>query len=524
MSTPPRLYMTGITKQYPGTLANDDVTLTVENGQIHALLGENGAGKSTLVKIIYGSQKADSGTMIWEGYPVKVGSPAEARKMGIGMVFQHFSLFEALTVRENIALSLPKELTRGNFDQRIREVSEKYGLPLDPARYVHSLSAGERQRIEIVRCLLQNPKLLIMDEPTSVLTPQEADILFGTLRALAREGVSILYISHKLDEIRALCHFATIMRMGRVVATCDPVKETRVSLAEMMIGDTLTPPQKENQSAPGDVLLAIKNVSLPTKDAFGTSLKNIDLTVRSGEIVGVAGIAGNGQNELLDIISGEVKQRQAEAIEIMGQKVGHLGPAERRLAGLSYVPEERLGHGAVPDLGLWENTFLSASQTRRLVQGGFRQDAEAKDFAEQVVGSYNVKTPGVYNNASSLSGGNLQKFIVGREMLQVPDVLVVLQPTWGVDAGAAASIHQSFLTAAAKGAAILVISQDLDELFAISDRIAVLSEGNLSQTYPVTGISADQIGLMMGGAHDMKQGETSPVAQAAKPHHEGASA
>lgn len=506
--SPIRLRMTGITKQYPGTLANDAVDLTVHQGQIHALLGENGAGKSTLVKIIYGAQKPDAGSMEWEGQPTQVSSPAQARKMGIGMVFQHFSLFEAMTVRENIALGMPAHLTRGDFETRITEISEKYGLPLDPKRVVHTLSAGERQRIEIVRCLLQNPRLLIMDEPTSVLTPQEAEVLFTTLRALAAEGVSILYISHKLDEIRALCHHATIMRGGRVVATCDPTQETRTSLAEMMIGETLTPPDRSDRPEPGQVLLTVNNVSLPATDPFGVSLKNISFEIKSGEILGIAGIAGNGQNELLDILSGEVLSKRADDILLSDDPVGHEGPDVRRVLGLSYIPEERLGHGAVPDLSLWENTFLSGSETVGLVNKGFRRSAEALDFAESIISAFNVKTPDASHKANSLSGGNLQKFIVGREMLQIPDVLVALQPTWGVDAGAAAAIHQAFFNAAAKNAAILVISQDLDELFAICDRIAVLNEGILNTPRPVDSITADQIGLLMGGSADTPGSET----------------
>src|SRR5512137_2122425 len=339
MTDSPRLRLAGITKRYPSVVANDGVHLDVRPGEIHAVLGENGAGKSTLMKIIYGVTKPDAGALFWDGRPATIGNPARARRLGIGMVFQHFSLFETLTVAENIALALDAGRAGARLPQRIREVSARYGLPLDPARYVHTMSVGERQRVEIVRCLLQDPRLLIMDEPTSVLTPQAVESLFGTLRRLAGEGCSILYISHKLDEIRALCHRATVLRAGRVTGTCDPRHESATSLARMMIGGDLPHPEHRPAQAKGDGALVVTNLSLPADDPFGTELRDISLAVRAGEIVGIAGVSGNGQKEFLAALSGERVIADAAAIRIDGRPVGTLDADERRALGFGFVPE-----------------------------------------------------------------------------------------------------------------------------------------------------------------------------------------
>lgn len=491
------LALRALRKEFPGCLANDDVDLDVLPGEIHALLGENGAGKSTLVKMIYGILKPDRGVITWNGSNVHIESPAMARAMGVGMVFQHFSLFEALTVSENISLGIPRELTGSGLDERIVAVSTSYGLPLDPRREVHSLSVGERQRIEIVRCLLQNPKLLIMDEPTSVLTPQEADKLFETLKRLSSEGIAILYISHRLDEIRRLCDKATILRLGKVVSDCDPAKETARSLAEMMMGSDLAIPEKNRQTEPGPVRFKVAGLSAVPPHPFGVSLKDITFELRDGEILGVAGLAGNGQAELMDMLSGEGISGQSNVIFMEETDVGLLGPRSRRELGLGFVPEERLGHGAVPDMTLWENGFLSAMGRQKLTCKGFIRIQMAREFANSVVRRFNVKTAGVDHNASSLSGGNLQKFIMGREIEQNPRVLIVLQPTWGVDAGSAAAIHQELLNLASHGTAVMIISQDIDELFAVSDRIAVMCEGALSESTLTSDTTTEQIGLMM---------------------------
>jgi simple sugar transport system ATP-binding protein len=505
----PLLALRGIRKAFPGTLANDDISFAVQPGEVHALLGENGAGKSTLVKIIYGVLRADAGEIRWQGEPVTIVGPAAARRLGIGMVFQHFSLFEAMTVLENVGLALDDERDMGKLRQRLIELSQTYGLPLDPDKHVHVLSVGERQRIEIVRCLLQHPKLLILDEPTSVLTPQEVEKLFETLRQLAREGCAILYISHKLHEVQALCDSATILRGGRVVATCNPKTETARSLAELMIGEKVQPPHREDGAAAGAARLVVDGLSLPAESEFGVALRDIALSVKAGEILGIAGIAGNGQGELMAALTGEtVLPSRPEAITIDGLPVAHRGPTLRRAAGAVFVPEERNGHGAVPDMTLSENAFLTAFRRLKLARHGLIAEGPTEQYAGSIIGGFDVRTTGPAAEAGSLSGGNMQKFIVGREILQKPSLLVIAQPTWGVDAGAAAAIHQAILDQAAGGAAVLVISQDLDEIFALCDRVAVIAEGRLSQAQDIHSVTVEQIGILMGGLHDLDKAPT----------------
>nr|WP_217372050.1 ABC transporter ATP-binding protein [Ruegeria arenilitoris] len=494
--------MQGLTKAYPGVVANDQVSFDIGEGEVHALLGENGAGKSTLVKMIYGLVKPDSGTMLLRGQPYAPAEPRAARADGIAMVFQHFSLFDALNVAENIALGMESPPPMGDLASRIREVSETYGLPLDPYRRVGDLSAGECQRVEIIRCLLQDPKLLIMDEPTSVLTPQEVDILFETLKKLRSEGTSILYISHKLEEIRTLCDHATILRLGKNVGECTPSETSARDMAEMMVGSALQTPERSGREF-GPVALDVSGLSVPSPSEFGTALKNVHLTVRKGEVLGIGGVAGNGQDELLGVLSGEILT-DADAIRFNGQPIGKLGPTARRRLGVLTAPEERLGHAAAPDMSLTENALLTGSVRESLEKNGFLKWADTRVFAEKIIQAFDVRTPGPENAARSLSGGNLQKFVIGREVLQNPEVLVVNQPTWGVDAAAAAAIRQAILDLAAKGTAVVCISQDLDELMEISDSFAALNEGRLSAPRPTTGLTVEEIGLMMGGAHGME--------------------
>ncbi|MES2076567.1 MAG: ABC transporter ATP-binding protein [Pseudomonadota bacterium] len=500
----PRLQLLGISKIYPTVVANAEVNLTVMPGEIHAVLGENGAGKSTLMKIIYGVTKPDAGEIMWEGKQVHIHSPSDARKLGIGMVFQHFALFETLTVAENIALALDEKSTPAQLAPRIRAVSEQYGLPLDPQRRIHSMSVGERQRVEIVRCLLQSPRLLIMDEPTSVLTPDAVLKLFESLRRLASEGVSILYISHKLDEIQALCDQATVLRGGRVSGTAVPREETARSLAELMIGREL-PSCHLTPREPGAVRLAIGPFSVASDDPFGTHLRDVALELRGGEIVGIAGISGNGQQELLKAISGELPLADAGAIRIDGAPAGRLDAAARRQIGLCFVPEERLGRGAVPDLSLADNALLTGylpAGATGMVKRGLIQRGAVRDFARAVIARFNVKCGGERSAAASLSGGNLQKFIVGREIALAPKVMVLAQPTWGVDIGAAMLIRQAIIDLRDQGVAVLVLSEELDELFMMSDRIAVLAKGRLSRAVPAAGTNINQIGVWMSGDFD----------------------
>ncbi len=500
--TAPLLSIENVTKAYPGVVANSDVSFEITPGEVHALLGENGAGKSTLVKMIYGLVRPDSGAMRLNGGPFAPPTPNAARQAGIAMVFQHFSLFEALDVAENVALGMENPPRPRDLARRIREVSETYGLPLDPARRVGDLSAGERQRVEIIRCLLQDPKLLIMDEPTSVLTPQEVDILFQTLRKLSAEGTAILYISHKLEEIRALCDAATILRRGEVVATCDPREKSARELAELMVGATLAVPNRGG-AVPGDVRLEVSGLTVAPANRFGTGLRDVAFEVRRGEVFGVGGVAGNGQEDLLAALSGEITAAP-EAIRLDGVAVGHLGPNKRRSLGILAAPEERLGHAAAPDMSLIENALLTGEIREGLGRRGFLNWPAARRFADRIIEGFDVRTPGPAHAARSLSGGNLQKFVIGREILQRPDVLIVNQPTWGVDAAAAAAIRQALLNLAIEGAAIVVISQDLDEILEISDRFAALNEGRLTPPRPTQGLTMEEIGLMMGGAHDME--------------------
>jgi simple sugar transport system ATP-binding protein len=492
----PRLQLRGITKRYPTVVANEDIDLSVGQGEIHALLGENGAGKSTLMKIVYGVTRPDSGSIEWEGAPVRIGSPAEARALGIGMVFQHFALFETLTVAENIALAMDSRPRPEDIAPRIVEVSQHYGLPIDPRRLVHGMSVGERQRVEIVRCLLQSPRLLIMDEPTSVLTPQAVRSLFGTLRRLAADGVSILYISHKLDEIRELCDRATVLRGGKVTGTAIPAQETHDSLARLMVGRELSACRLEPR-APGEDRLVLRGFGQTPRDPFGTTLTALDLNVRAGEIVGIAGVSGNGQRELLAAISGESLEPHAGLIEICGQRADLLDPVQRRILGLTFVPEERLGRGAVPGLTLAENTLLTGARAG-LVRGGFVSRAAAKAFAQRTIEAFTVK--GATNSiAGRLSGGNLQKFIVGREVHLEPRVMLVAQPTWGVDVGAAQLIRQALIDLRDRGVALLVVSEELDELFMICDRIAVIAGGRLTEARPTAELAPESVGVLMAG-------------------------
>ena len=502
----PLLAVRSLTKLFGSFAACNAIDLEVRPGEIHALLGENGAGKSTLVKMLFGVLAPTSGQILWKGRPVVISSPGVARRIGIGMVFQHFSLFEALTVAENIALSLPPGISLGKVAEEASRLSELYGLPLDPKAHVADLSVGERQRIEIVRALLQNPDLIILDEPTSVLTPQEADRLFETLAKLKAEGRSVLYISHRLEEVQRICDRATVLRHGKVTGACDPRAETPASLARMMVGSDVAVVSAAQVAAKGDVLLETRNLSVPARSPFAVSLKNVCLEVHAGEILAIAGVAGNGQSELFDALSGEFPVADAGAVSIRGRPVGALGISARRLLGAGFVPEERHGHAAVPSLPLSDNLVLARNQSdRRSFLGGgvlgIIRHAAVRLASQRISQTMDVRKSGEDPAAGSLSGGNLQKYIVGRELDRQPAVLVVNQPTWGVDAGAASRIRQALVDLARSGSAVLVISQDLDEIFEVATEVAVISEGRLSEIHPTTTLTREKIGLLMGGMH-----------------------
>jgi simple sugar transport system ATP-binding protein len=494
----PLLQLSGVSKRYGGVQANSGIDLSVDAGTIHAILGENGAGKSTLMKLIYGVERPDEGQVFWQGGAVALSSPSDARRLGIGMVFQHFSLFETLSVVQNMALIVPGSKTE--LATRIRDLGAAFGLSVDPQAMVHSLSVGERQRVEIIRCLLLNPKLLILDEPTSVLPPQSVALLFDTLRALRAKGMAILFISHKLQEIRELCDCATILRQGKVTARLDPRQGTAHDLATLMIGRPMPPPVHPTPHGLGEERLALSNLTFANEDPFGVSLKDVSLSVRGGEILGIAGISGNGQQELAALISGEIALKSgASAVTLIGQPVGNLGAAARRKRGLAFVPEDRLGRGAVPDMSLADNALLTA-HSRGLVQNGFINRTAERAFTADCIARFDVRTAGPQAEAGSLSGGNLQKFIMGREMMLEPSVLLVAQPTWGVDIGAASEIRQRLVAMRNAGAAIVVISEEIDELFEICDRLQVLHKGHLSPSQDVAATSVEQIGTYMIGA------------------------
>ncbi len=504
----PRLHLTGITKAYSAVVANSDVSLTVQPGEIHAVLGENGAGKSTLMKIIYGAVRPDAGTIQVDGRSVVIRNPQQARALGIAMVFQHFSLFDTLTVAENVWLGLDKTENLASMSKRVADTAQAYGLDIDPARPVHSLSVGQMQRVEIIRALLTNPKILILDEPTSVLTPQAVEKLFETLRLLAERGCSILYISHKLHEIRALCSACTVLRGGKVTGVCDPREESNASLSRLMIG-TEPPALEHREQAAGATVLEVRDLSLDREDQFGVDLQHIALTVRAGEVVGIAGVSGNGQKELLYALSGEDTRAAAASIQVAGQSVGRLGPMQRRALGLHFLPEERLGRGAVPTLSLAHNLLLTRREA--VGRGGWLRLRALQAQAAGIIARYQVKAGGPQAAAQSLSGGNLQKFIIGREIEARPMLLIVSQPTWGVDVGASAQIRGELLKLRGSGCAVLVVSEEIEELFDICDRLYVMARGQISPSLPRVDATLELVGQWMSGLWSSASGEAEHV-------------
>lgn len=503
-----RLQLNNISKQYPAVKANDRINLRVDEGQIHAVLGENGAGKSTLMKIIYGAVRPDEGEILWNGDPVEIDSPSRARQLGISMVYQHFSLFDTLNAAENVWLGLDRSSTLAAVTKEIALVAKEYGLEVDLHRPVHTMSVGERQRVEIVRALLTKPKLLILDEPTSVLTPQAVERLFVTLRQLASEGCSILYISHKLDEIRSLCHHCTVLRGGRVSGAADPSQHTNAQLSRLMIG--AEPQQLRHEKAhAGKVVLSVRDLNLPEVDDFGTRLNDVSFEVREGEILGIAGVSGNGQQELMAALSGEDLRAPLGSLRMFGLDITRHSPRRRRREGLYYVPEERLGRGAVPPLSLAENTLLTRTST--VSRSGWIRRNEVTGLACSLISRFNVRAGGPHAAATSLSGGNLQKFLVGREIDARPKILIISQPTWGVDVGAAALIRGELLKLRDEGAAVLVLSEELDELFEISDRLIVMAQGKVSPSIATSEATIEMIGEWMSGlwvkAGAMKEGD-----------------
>jgi simple sugar transport system ATP-binding protein len=495
-----RLRLHGISKSYGSLRANDKIDLDLKPGSIHAVLGENGAGKSTLMKLIFGLFQPDEGEMFLDGTPVRWHSPEQARACGIAMVFQHFALFDSLSVAENVWLGMAKHWTLPAVSAALHELAQRYGLAVDPDAAVHRLSVGERQRVEIARGLLAKPRVMILDEPTSVLSPQAARALFAMLRTLASEGCSVIYISHKLHEIRELCDDCTVLRHGRVTGRVDPRQCNDDKLSGLMIGSA-PPPLVRAKRDSTEALFKVDALSVPAMDEASERLNAVSLELAPGEILGIAGVSGNGQGLLLDMLTGEscedsrLMRGVAGHIRFQGRAIETLGVRMRRRLGIVAVPAERLGRATVPELSLSDNMFLSdQSDAWRL------DHRKLQDAAQAVIAAFSVKASGPQALASDLSGGNLQKFIMGRALRSAPKVLLVSQPTWGVDVGASAQIRQQLLALRDAGAAILVISEELDELFQIADRLHVMYAGHLSAPIPREDATVELIGQWMGGS------------------------
>ncbi len=492
-----------ISKSFGDFVANHNINISIAKGQIHALLGENGAGKSTLVKMFYGVLQPDSGSIEINNQKVSITSPNVARKNGIGMVFQHFSLFPALTVAENILIALDDKIKFNKVVDEITKLSKEWELFVDPLKLVNELSVGEKQRVEIIRCLMQNPDLLIMDEPTSVLTPQEIKNLFKILKRLATSGCSILYISHKLEEIIELADEVTILKSGKSIASIDAKKTTTNFLAETMVGKKITELKKTIKTKSKNIAFEVKNLNKPKDHEFGMSLTNINLQVNYGEILGVAGIAGNGQVELMQVLSGEIICEDNAQIFLDELPIGKSNINERRKLGIETIPEERTFHATVPNMTLCENTFLTYffkyNNDKNLISNLLNNPQNSLDESKKIVKNNDVRCPEINPLASQLSGGNLQKFILGRSLANNPKVAIFSQPTWGVDIGAATAIRQKLLDLSQIGKAVILISQDLEEIFELSDKICVINTGVLSEILDVREISATDVGLLMGG-------------------------
>ena len=503
----PLVSIDSLSKRYGDHLANDQVSLAINSGEIHALLGENGAGKSTLVKMLFGSVAPDEGQIYWQGEAVEITSPTVARGFGIAMVFQHFSLFPALNVAENIALAQPSSVSIADVRKSLKDISARWDVSLDLSCEVGSLSVGEQQRLEVIRALMVSPKLLIMDEPTSVLTPQEADRLFDLLRRLKQDGTAILYISHKLDEIMALADKVTVLRGGKVIDTLDPSASNPEKLAEMMVGKRVPSLRRNTAEKPVAAAPVMTVDCLSFTPPQGTVLTDISFNLYGGEILGIAGIAGNGQNTLLSVLSGEAQMHEKNSIRLNGAAIGHLGISERRALGIEAVPEQRLGHAAVGSMSLIENGFLTQGYGQKKTGGVVAKFASVLNhhprqhaqFSQRIITEYDVRCHGDNPRADFLSGGNLQKFILGRSLLRTPKVAIIAQPTWGVDIGAATAIRQKLVDMARQGMAVLLISQDLDELMTLADRVAVLSGGCLTPPMASEDLTSSEIGLMMAG-------------------------
>jgi general nucleoside transport system ATP-binding protein len=495
----PTVSLDSIGKSFPGVVANHDVSLRVRPGTVHAIVGENGAGKSTLMKILYGVQRPDEGTISVSGETVDFSSPADAIRRGIGMVFQHFQLADNLTVAENIVLGAEKRFGIGEAAKKeIAQISTAYGFDLDLDVLVERLGVGERQRVEILKVLYRGATTIILDEPTAVLVPQEVDALFGNLRELKREGHSLLFISHKLDEVLEIADEITVLRRGTTVATVRPAEVTAHQLAELMVGAELPSPSTGESTVTDRVVLRV--VGLRVDDGAGRDvLSDIDLTIRAGEVLGVAGVEGNGQTELVEAVVG-IRRAAEGVIEIAGTDVASRGARQRRSVGIGYVPEDRQRHGLLLESPLWENRILGHQMQRSVSSGLWIDRGGARKDTERIIARYDVRTPGIETTAGALSGGNQQKFIIGREMSGDPVLLVAAHPTRGVDVGAQAAIWDDIREARRRGLAVLLVSADLDELIGLSDTLRVILRGRLVDEFDPQQVTPQQLGASMTGA------------------------
>jgi simple sugar transport system ATP-binding protein len=501
------LEMNGIVKRFPGVLASDHVDFDVRAGEVHALLGENGAGKSTLMKVLYGMYEADAGDIWLNGKKVSINSPTDAIELGIGMIHQHFMLVNTLTVAENVALGLPS--TRGpltDLDQvskRIRELGKIYGLEVDPGAYIWQLAVGQRQRVEIIKALYRGAALLILDEPTAVLTPQEVDEFFATLRQMVQDGHAVIFISHKLHEVLAIANRVTVLRDGKRVDSCETAGCTKADLARMMVGREVIMKPERAKVEEGDVRLELKQLHAES-DRGTQALRGVNLTIRSGEILGLAGVSGNGQRELAEVITGLRPATQGQVI-LEGKDITNRLPGYVTDLQLAYIPEERMKDGMIQDFTVAENMILRDHSKAPFARNGFLALRVIAHFADGLIAKFQVKTPSRDTLAKSLSGGNIQKVVLARELAREPRVLVAAQPTRGVDIGATEYVHAQLLGQRQQGIAILLISEDLDEIMGLSDRIAVIYEGQIMGVVGGDEATAEQLGLLMAGVKEEQE-------------------
>ncbi|UED88380.1 ABC transporter ATP-binding protein [Streptomyces profundus] len=498
----PAVALRGITKRFPGVVANHDIDITVRRGTVHALVGENGAGKSTLMKILYGMQRPDEGTIAIDGEQVSFRGPAEAIARGIGMVHQHFMLADNLTVLENVVLGAEKAYgIGGRARRRIAELSETYGLNVRPDLLVEDIGVADRQRVEILKVLYRGARTLILDEPTAVLVPQEVDALFGNLRDLTAEGLTVLFISHKLGEVLSVADEITVIRRGTTVSTVLPGETDPKRLAELMVGSELPTPATRESTVTDEPMLTISGLHLSGVDSDGRKrevLADIDFTIHRGEVLGIAGVEGNGQAELVEAVMG-IRKPDGGTITLNGEEISQAPTRRRREAGIGYVPEDRHRHGLLLDAPLWENRMLGHVTEPPNSKGPWLTGKDAKADTRRIVAEYDVRTPGIDVTAGSLSGGNQQKLIVGREMSHQPRVLIAAHPTRGVDVGAQAQIWDEIRRARREGLAVLLISADLDELIGLSDSLRVMYRGRLVADADPATITPEELGTAMTG-------------------------